>query len=387
MPLKPSLSQTIATRRLGQLRRLTPLSGRASLRRSDLLTFVPTVTPKYQRPLHLATVAHKLERFREEPFEFVFSVPPRHGKSELVLHFIVWALLRHPDLRIAYVTYNDTQAKTQAARARRVAVNAGLVFENKARGAWEVQGGGVVDWQGISGTLTGKGYDIIIVDDPVKNRAEAESPTMRERAWAFYQSDCVTRLEPGSSFLCIQTRWHEDDLAGRLVKPDPEEDWAGLEYITMPAIANEGSDSEYALWPERWPLEALKKRRSRVGPYAWASLFQGHPVPRGSTVFKDPTFFTSLPSSFQVGQGLDLAYSEKTSSDFSVCVTLFKSLVAVARGDDPVERQEEWFYVRRVVRRQVRAADFKAEVRLEKSRFPGARMRFYGAGTDRKSVV
>jgi predicted phage terminase large subunit-like protein len=221
------------------------------------------------------------------------------------------------------------------------------------------------------------------VDDPVKNRAEAESPTMRERAWAFYQNDCVTRLEPGASFLCIQTRWHEDDLAGRLTKANPDEDWEGLEYINIPAIQDEGVEGqEKALWPEGgWDLPALYRRRQRVGAYAWASLFQGHPVPRGSTVFGPPTFFSELPTSYRVGHGIDLAYTEKTSADFSVVVTMFASKVAVRTALDPTERVEDWFYVRHVRRRQVRAPEFRNELRMEYSEFKGE-MRIYAAGTE-----
>lgn len=367
--------------------RLASLSASgAGLASLSLLAFVPVVTPKYMRPTHLAEVASRLERFREQPFEFVFSVPPRHGKSELVLHWIAWALLRHPDLRIAYVTYNDTQARTQAQKARRIALAAGLEFSNRSESSWRMKGGGVVDWEGVLGTLTGRGYDVIIIDDPVKNRVEAESPTMRERAWAFYQSDCVTRLEPGGSFLCIQTRWNEDDLAGRLTKPNPEEDWDGLENISMPAIANEGVEGEErALWPERWPLEALKKRRQRVGAYAWASLFQGQPRPRGSTVFGQPTFFDELPHSYRVGHGIDLAYTEKTTADLSVVVTMFATRVGISSPLTGEEKVEEWFYVRHVRRKQVRAPEFRDELRAEHAEF-GGEMRIYASGTERGAV-
>lgn len=337
-------------------------------------------------PRHLTEVAGKLERFREEPFEFVFSVPPRHGKSELVLHWIVWALLRNPGLQIAYVSYNHTQARRQAQKCKRIAAAAGLQLLNRSTREWDLSRGGKVVWEGINGSLTGQGYDVIIVDDPVKNRAEAESPTMRDRAWAFYQSDCVTRLEPGSSFLCIQTRWHEDDLAGRLTKERPDEDWEGLEYINHPAIENEDVDGEEkALWPEQWPIEALKKRKKRVGPYAWASLFQGHPVPRGSTVFGAPTFFTELPTNYRVGQGIDLAYTAKTSADFSAVVTMFATKMAVSTELDPTEQVEEWFYVRHVRRRQVRAPAFLDELRAEHQEF-GGEMRIYASGTERGAV-
>ncbi len=347
-----------------------------------LLDFIPRMTPKFQRPVHLAEVAERLERFREEPFEFVFSVPVRHSKTELILHFIVWAAMQYPGIKIAYVTYSAEQAISKAKRTRAIADAAGLRRDNSAIGQWDTPAGGMIHFLGIAGSLTGKGFDIIIVDDALKSRAEAESPVFRQRAWEFYQNDCITRLEPGGSFICIMARWHEDDLAGRLTTPDPEEDWPGLPYINMPAISNEGTPEETALWPERWSLDALHTRRKRVGEYAWASLYQGQPRPRGSTVFGDPHFFTELPQYFTVGQGIDLAYSDKTSADWNVMVTLFKAVMMVRAPGDSAEHEEEWFYVRHVIRRQARAPEFRDAVKLERARFPGARLRFYGAGTE-----
>lgn len=352
-----------------------------------LLDFIPRITRGFMAPRHLSMVAEKLERFREEPFRFVFSVPPRHGKSQLIFHWIAWALVRHPGLRIAYVTVNSKLAAVQAQLCRRMCVAAGVDFTNRSETTWYVKGGGSVAWEGVNGTLIGRGFDVVIVDDPIKSRAEAESPTYRDRAWSFYQNDCVTRLQPGASFLCIQTRWHEDDLAGRLTRANPEENFRPLEYVNMPAIANEGIEgAEVALWPEGgWDLPTLKLRRSDVGSYGWASLYQGQPRPRGSTVFGPPTFFSDLPHAYRVAHGIDLAYTEKTSADFSVVVTMFGTKMAISTPLDPRERIEEWFYVRHVRRKQVRAPMFRNELRLEHAEF-GGEMRIYAAGTEMGAV-
>lgn len=338
-------------------------------------------------PRHLAAVAGKLERFREQPFRFVFSIPPRHGKSQLIFHWIAWALLRNPKLRIAYVTANKHLAAIQAQLCRRMCVTAGIRFTNHGETTWYVKGGGSVAWEGVNGTLVGRGFDVVVIDDSTKNRVEAESPTMRDRAWAFYQSDCVTRLEPGASFLCIQARWHADDLAGRLTRANGEENFRALEYVNTPAIRNEGAEgAEQALWPEGgWDLGALKLRKQDVGSYSWASLYQGQPRPRGSTVFGPPTFYDELPRAYRVGLGVDLAYTEKTSADFSVVVTMFASRVAVSSAQGEAERVEDWFYVRHVRRKQVRAPQFREELRAEYEEF-GGEMRIYAAGTERGAL-
>jgi predicted phage terminase large subunit-like protein len=346
----------------------------------DLMEWIPSVSPGLMSPRHLVAAADQLKNFVAEPFEFVFSVPPRHGKTVLVLHFIVWAMKMFPSLKIAYVSYAANQAEDMSADALKIADRAALNLSRRTRAAWETPEGGKVHWVGVGGALTGKGYQLVIVDDPVKNRVEAESPVHRERAWNFFRSDLYTRLEAGGpdrsiqpSIAVIQTRWHDDDLAGRLTKGDEEEDIAPWNTINIPAIANEGTEDEAALCEELVPLRRLHKIKSRVGPYAWSSLYQGHPMPQGSTVFGDPTFFSHEPPNYRSAIGLDLAYTAKTSSDHSVAVTMLRDA-----GTDE-------YYVVRVRRRQLRAPDFKEEVLMAKAEFPRSTLRIYAGGTERGS--
>lgn len=325
----------------------------------------------------------RLERFRESPFEFVFSVPPRHGKSVLILHFIVWALLIDPTLNIAYVTYSEEQARSMSAEALKIADEAGLHLSKKTDSLWRTPKNKYVLWTGIGGALTGKGFQIIIVDDPVKNRAEAESPTYRQRNWDFFQSDLYSRLQPAKpgdppgSICVIQTRWHYDDLAGHLSRGDEGEEITPWDTINIPAISNEDTDDEQALWPEMWPIERLQKIRSRVGPYAWSSLYQGHPMPRGASVFGDPSYFAETPKFYRAAHGVDLAYTEKKKSDYSVVVTMLR--------DSAASKDQERYFVVRVRRRQMKAPEFKAELRAARAEFPGP-MRWYAAGTEKGSA-
>lgn len=343
----------------------------------DLLEWIPQVSPKLMSPVHLADAGKLLQHYRERPFEFVFSVPPRHGKTVMVTHFIVWALIQDPTLCIAYVSYSARQAQDMGAKALKIAHAAGLRLSRETRGAWETPEGGLVHWEGVNGALTGRGYNVGIIDDPVKNRVEAESPVHRERAWGFMRSDLYTRLEAGGrgrhdpSVAVIQTRWHADDLAGRLTQGDVEEEIDPWHTINIPAILDEGTESERALCEPLISLARLKKTRRRVGPYAWSSLYQGHPMPRGMSVFGDPTFFVAEPKRYRPGMGLDLAYTSKTSSDHSVVVTMLH------------EAQTGAYYVVRVRRRQKTAPEFKDEIRQALSEFPGAPIRIYASGTEK----
>jgi predicted phage terminase large subunit-like protein len=177
----------------------------------------------------------------------------------------------------------------------------------------------------------------MLVDDPHKGRAEAESSARREDVWEWFNDDALSRLEPHGSCIVTQTRWHTDDLAGRLIAK-------GWEVINLPAIDDQGK----ALWPERYPVDRLLEIQAAVGEYTWASLYQGQPRPRGASVFRDAHYYSELPKhSFSVCIGVDLAYTARTYSDHSVAVVMLEC--------------EGRFYVVDVVRRQVEAPRF-AEV-------------------------
>jgi predicted phage terminase large subunit-like protein len=206
--------------------------------------------------------------------------------------------------------------------------------------------------------LTGHGIDVLICDDPVKSRLEAESSTYRERLVDWWRDVAATRIEPGGSAFVFMTRWHPDDLSGHLIGE-------GFDSILLPAIDDDGRP----LWPERWPLEALEERRSEVGEFTWASLFQGAPRPRGGRVFGDVSTYAQLPASFRAAIGLDLAYSEATSADYSVAVRM--------------ARKGDLFYVVDVMRKQEQAPRFKALCSAWNGRHPTDPWRWYAAGVER----
>ncbi|MCC6419952.1 MAG: hypothetical protein IT429_17085 [Gemmataceae bacterium] len=232
----------------------------------------------------------------------VISMPPRHGKSELTSrYFPAWFLGSYPDRRVILTSYEANFAAGWGRKARDVLGATGHLFGVKVSGAssaadrWEIEGreGGMVT-AGVGGPITGRGADVLIVDDPVKNAEEARSPTQREKAWDWFKSTAYTRLEPNGSVILIMTRWHRDDLAGRLLSQAADLDGYRWEVISLPALATEsdplGRQPGEALWPQRYPAERLEATRKDIEAFWWAALYQQDPTAEGGTEWP-PEYF------------------------------------------------------------------------------------------------
>lgn len=234
----------------------------------------------------------------------LITMPPRHGKSRRAARWApLWFLSRHPDRRVMIASYSADLADDHG-RWIRDAINAygphiGLALHagSKAANRFDLADpktgerleGGLVT-AGVGGGLTGKGAHLAIVDDPIKDAADAESPTMRKRLWEWWTSVLNTRVEPGGSIIVIQTRWHEQDLAGKILEGEDTDDWIRLD---LPAICDSeddplGREIGQPLWPVRYGLKALEKIRRAVGERVWWSLFQQKPRPLEGGVWKWP---------------------------------------------------------------------------------------------------
>lgn len=286
----------------------------AAMGGASLLEYVPRVTPQWVIPWHLRPVADLFARAEYEPVRACVSVPPRHGKTELLLHAIPWWLHRHPGHTVGYISYSADLAHQKARRALELAQRSKVPLKAGTQKvhAWKTTRDGGLLATGIGGPLTGHGTNLLIVDDPTKNREEAESPTVRQKTWEWFTSTGLTRVEPGGSVIVVHTRWHDDDLIGRL-KRERLRRW---EVVNLPAIS-----SGEALWPGRWPLDALKLRKAEVGEYDWHSLYMGEPRPKGGRLFKDPTFYEwPRLENIRLLIVCDPAATEKTYSDYSAIV-------------------------------------------------------------------
>mgnify|MGYP000868096301 CR=1 FL=1 len=340
-----------------ELQRLSDQGSTTSTAPIDLLDFVPLVSPELEAPRHLERLARTLEKAEHTPTRLVVNTPPQHGKSTLVFHWIAQAL--RGSKRILYITYSDAFALSQMRIARPIAERAGVVFRSDSRALceWNLENGGSLYATGSGGSITGRPGGLIVIDDPIKDWTEAQSRTIRDTVFDWLRSSVLTRAHPSTSVVVVQTRWHEDDVSGRLLKQ-------GWEGINLKAISDEGK----ALWPEARPLEWLQEQKKQVGDHIFAALYQGDPRPLGGSLFKGVNYYDKLPNEGRYVVGMDLAYSSKNKADYSVAVVLCKD--------------GERYYVVDVIRKQVSAPEFCLSLKSLQATYKSVPMVWHCAGTE-----
>lgn len=391
-----SIARVTKLRRLGEKARAARKPPRNRRRHpGPLLRLIPTVSPRLREPGHLSPVAEAIERSMHESVEVCISVPPRHGKTTLLVHAIVWILLCDPTAQILYVSYAHGFAAKQVRKARQIAQAAGVRFgDTKRRDEWNTAEGGFVKACGVGGQITGEGFTHIIVDDPHKNRAEAESRVIRERVVEGFRDDIYTRQDPrGTSVFIVHTRWHEHDLIGEMTRrsDDPEAP-APFLLLNLPAIraANDNAaaanDNGVALAPDLFPLDRLLKIRARVGEYAWASLYMGSPRPRGGALFADAVLIEQVDesSSYRWAIGVDLARTAKTRSDWNAAVVM--RLDTATGLVDVIEVVREQGVLADKVREDEIDEGFARRLHALQQRYPGARTVMY-TGRDEEQLL
>lgn len=283
---------------------------------------------------HLAAVE------RGEIDRLAIHMPPRHGKSETVtIRFPLRWIERHPSDNILVTGYNERFARKFSRRIRNMAAERGLVASDKsAADEWATTKGGLVMARGVGNPPTGTGFNLIVIDDPVRRREDAESEAYRDKTWDWYTDDLYNRLEPGAPLILVMTLWHEDDIGAKAVAAEPGR-WTVLK---LPAIDERGC----ALWPERFPLPALERVRSVMaqneGLRSWEALYQQNPTPREGSTFKVSALqyvdAADVPVMTAACRAWDLAATEGAGD--------YTAGVLVGRAPDGV------FYVLDVVRGQ-----------------------------------
>lgn len=271
-------------------------------------------SPGLERPEHLEQLTDLFERIAAgETVKALIATPPQHGKSQTVLHGLVWLLSKLPAKRNAYATYAQTFSRDQSMLAHRVAENHGLSLGRSTLDRWVTPAGGGVVWTSRGGPLTGYAIDgVLIVDDLLKDREEANSSLIRKKAMGWLSSAAFTRMHPGASVVLIATRWHLDDPTGQLLQRE------GWEYVKLPAISTEGE----ALWPSHRPLAWLEEQHKQLLAADWSALYMCEPIAEGSQVFGPATTYPSLPEvPYREAHGFDAAYTAKTSADWTVTIT------------------------------------------------------------------
>lgn len=313
-----------------------------------LLPFSILTMKTYEANWHHREIANALEAVeRGEIKRLMVFMPPRHGKSELgTIRFPAWYLGKHPTHEVITTSYSGDLAVLFGSRTRniinspeyqRIFKHIRLDPKSTAKNFWELQEldkeGNIIgankqgsySSSGIGGAITGKGANILLIDDPIKNSEEAQSEVIRQKVWDYYTTTLYTRLEKDAAIILILTRWHYDDLAGRLLEAQQKggefaEDWKIIDY---PAIAEE--DEKYrkkdkALWPAKYDYGDLMKIKNTIGLMNWSALYQQQPLISELQEFK-PEYFQYFEEDDIVDKSLtidiliDPALSQKRQAD------------------------------------------------------------------------
>lgn len=266
--------------------------------RRGLIGFTSFTNDTYEPAGHHRLIASKLEQVeRDEIDRLMIFMPPRHGKSELASRrFPARYLGLHPKRQIIAASYNSDLATDFGRDVRNIVASpeygevfrgVGLRPDSKAADRMNTNHGGVYIAAGVGTATTGRGAHLGLIDDPFKDRQDADSELQREKVWNWYRSTFFTRLMPGGAIVLIQTRWHEDDLAGRLLEQDGRiEDGGEWHVLDLPAIGLDGR----ALWPEWYDLKALDRIKRTIGPREWSALYMQAPQPAEGTFFQRDWF-------------------------------------------------------------------------------------------------
>ena len=334
---------------------------------NKIIKYLPKITPsilayyasqgKWKFQPHLRLIENNFFDILEgETKNLIVNMPPRHGKSEFISKYIpFWYLSVYPEKRIILVSYQASLAESWSRKIREMFINFGDRFNlnlnpNKRKAnEFEIAnyGGGLVA-VGVGGSLTGKGADLLIIDDPIKNDAEANSITYRNKTWDWFNSTALTRLEPDGSSIIVMTRWHEDDITGRLLNQSKITSSLSWKHLSLPAIAksNDALNRKVGepLWENRFDINKLTDIKKAIGSYWFSALYQQEPVPAGHSIFKRLYFcyFQSFENYFELSISptekkqilknqvsimatMDLAISTKETADYTVALVFGKT--------------------------------------------------------------
>lgn len=292
--------------------------------RKGLPQFCRRMVPGYTAGEHLKVLTAFLTRAVESPgFRGIVTMPPRHSKSLHVSENLpAWFLGNHPEKRVILACHTQELANTFSRRIRNKFShplwpfpNVEVADDKASVKAWDTNQGGGLYAVGVGGSPTGHGANVLIIDDPIKNQQAADSPTFREELWEWYTGTMRTRLEPGAIIILTATRWHDDDLTGRL-EEQALKGGEAFEELHMPAINSEGE----ALWPERWPVKDLEATKKGTTERVWAAQYVGKPILESGGLLSRSYWkrYKELPKIVKAEITVDSAFKTGVHNDFSV---------------------------------------------------------------------
>jgi len=306
------------------------IQGRA---RNDFLSFVKCVWPEFIEGPHHRHVAKKFNELAEGKINrLIINMPPRHTKSEFASYLLpAWMVGRHPKLKIIQATHTGELAIRFGRKAKNLidSEEYGKIFktrlqeDSQAAGRWETAQGGEYFAAGVGGAITGRGADLLIIDDP-HSEQDAMSPTAMENAYEWYTSGPRQRLQPGAKIVLVMTRWSKKDLTGILLKNQKEIKGDQWEIVEFPAILDHGTKPE-AVWPQYWKLEELEKVKATLPVGKWNAQWMQRPTSEEGAIIKREWWREWekdwIPDLHYVIQSYDTAFMKKETADFSAITT------------------------------------------------------------------
>ena len=297
----------------------------------DFLLFVKEMWPGFIHGRHHSLMARKFKEISEGKLKrLIINMPPRHTKSEFASYLLpAWFLGKYPDKKVIQTSNTAELAVGFGRKVRnlvgsdlyaKIFPNVSLRADSKAAGRWATSHGGDYFAIGVGGTVTGKGADLLIIDDPHSEqeaRLAQGDPKVFDGVYEWYTSGPRQRLQPGGAIVVVMTRWSDKDLTGKVLKSDSTE-W---ELLELPAILPSGN----SLWPEFWPLEELESLKEELPAYKWNAQYQQHPTGEEGAIVKREWWKIwendRPPPCEYIIQSWDTAYTKSQRADYSACTT------------------------------------------------------------------
>jgi len=300
--------------------------------KDDFMVFVKHVYDGFIEGSHHKQVAKQFEKLSKNPgSRIIVNMPPRHTKSEFASYLLpAWLIGKNPELKIIQTTHTAELAVRFGRKVRnlmeleiykQVFPEVELRADSKAAGRWETGQGGEYFAAGVGGAITGRGADLLIIDDP-HSEQDALSETAMENAYEWYTSGPRQRLQPGGSIVVVMTRWSLKDLTGKLIKAQASDVMSDQwDVIEFPAIL----PSDNILWPEFWKKDELLRVKASLSLGKWNAQWQQNPTAEEGAIIKKEWWNTwekeTIPPVSYIMQSYDTAFSKKETADYSAITT------------------------------------------------------------------
>ena len=304
--------------------------------RGNFMRFVKAVWPEFVEGPHHIKIAEKLQDFLTgKNKRLIVNMPPRHTKSEFASFlFPAWMMGQNPRLKIIQATHTGELAIRFGRKVRNlmntkeyrgIFPDVNLRTDNQAAGRWETNLGGEYYAAGVGGAITGRGADLLIIDDP-HSEQDALSETAMDNAYEWYTSGPRQRMQPGGSIVIVMTRWSDKDLTGQLIKKMGDLKADKWDIIEFPAILDDDEEEKRKpIWPQYWKLEELDKVKASLVPSKWNAQWQQNPTHDGTSIIKREWWNIwdkpNPPDCMFKIQSYDTAFSKKESADYSAITT------------------------------------------------------------------